>query len=287
MKRSSLTILGVLITVASVMGLVVGSIGMVRRLSHRTDLADRPMVWFDEPVIDPEFVFRGHDATVTVVDAPPPTAEALGDDPLQHLLVWPGATKHMTITWRSHTVYLPIVGADQPAYPGLMRFEDWFRITPMVVTKATSNAQIAEMLKRNLVQPRLIVAARYPAEGFDPESWGLVRRQDWPYAFVELRADGPDEQAVTLARASYRELEDLFSPGMRAKPTTLSEAEKNERYWQHSAMLQVTPSVLYRARDKQIEAGMRAMGWTWPVAGVSVMGVIIGLGLIFMARVHR
>jgi hypothetical protein len=285
MKARFASMIGLAIAAVSVVGLGVGGYGMAQRLAHRTDLSERPMVWFAEPVIDSAFVFAGHDGEVNMVEAPPPASNP--DDPFLHVVEWPGATRHLTIAWRGHTVCLPIVGKDQPAFPDLMRFEDWLRIAPMVVAKAESNAQITELLREHKAQPRLVVSARYPAEGFDPESWGLVRRQDWPYVFVELRGDGPDESAVTVSRATYRELEDLFSPGTRSKPTTLTHEQKMERYWQHSAMLQVTPAVLYRARDKQVEAGMRAMGWTWPVTGVSVMGVIAGLGVFFASRVRR
>lgn len=287
MKRSPLRIVGLVLATASFIGLVVSVVGMTRRLADREDLTERPVAWFAEPVLDAEFAFAGNDALVSIVESPPPTIEEAAADPSMHLFPWPGAERHLTIEWRGNTVVLPIVGEDRPPYPGLMRFEDWFRIAPMAVAQASSNREVIAMLERGLIEPRLVIAARYPAEGFDPESWGLVRRQDWPYVFVELHAGGDDADAVSMHRATYRELEDLFAPGPRAKPIELSPEERDERFWQHSAMLQVTPSVLYRARDKQVEAGMRAMGWTWPAAGVSVLGLIVGVGLVFMGSVRR
>ena len=287
MTPAKLRILGAALAAISLIALAISTIAMAQRLSHRQDLADRPIVWFGEPILDPAFNFLTIPCTITIVDAPPPAQQAAEDDPNLHLFPWPGAQRHLTIEWRGHTAILPIVGDDQPGFPGLMRFEDWLRITPMARANATNNREIVEMLRTGQAKPRLIIAARYPAEGFDPESWGLVRRQDWPYAFIELHTNPDHNPPITLDRATYRQLEDAVAPGPYSKPVDLTEEQFETRRWQHAAMLQVTPDTLYRARDKQVLAGMEAMGWTWPVAGLSVMGIIIGFGIIVTAGVRR
>lgn len=261
--------IGLLLTVASLVLLCASIWQMQRKLSTRSDLKDRPVVWFNEPIVEPSFRFQDVPCEVRTV-----TTEA--------------GEKHVEIDWRGRTVTLPVGGRDDERLPKMLRHEDWLKILPMAEERAGTQDQVIEKLVSGQTKPRLIVAARYPAEGFNSGSWGLVRRRDWRYRFIELRVDGPAEESVVEYATTYREIERIVAPGPRDQPIEgLTDRQREEAAWQYYAMLQVTPAPLYRAKDKVVEQGMRAMGWTWPAAGTATMGLIVGLGLLMSSRVAR
>lgn len=260
--------IGLVMTLLSLALLAVSVWEMQRKLGSRTDLKDRPIVWFNNPVLDESFTFRDVPCAVRTVE----------DE----------AGKRVELDWRGQTVKFDIGGRDDPRLPKLLRHEDWFKILPMAEERANSSEEVVEKLASGETTPRLIVAARYPAEGFSSGSWGLVRRRDWRYRFVELKADGPAEESVAEYATTYREIERIVAPGPRDKPVEgLTEQQKEDAAWQYYAMLQVTPAPLYRAKDKVVEQGMRAMGWTWPAAGVATLGLMVGAGMLMAARVGR
>jgi len=271
-KSGRIRTLGLVLVVASLALLVVSVIVMARRLSTRQDLAERPMVWFNEAVNAQSFIFHGEPIEVRTI-----AADQTGTT---------GPGPAVEISYRGVTERLEIGGRDEERFPGLMRHEDWLRVMPMAEGRARSQDDLIQMLRNGKVRPRMVVAARYPAAGYDPGSWGLVRRRDWRYVFLEFKPDGAPEEAIERAETTYREIEQLFAPGPRDKPVLgITEAEKLARQWQYYAMLQVTPAPLYRAKDKVVEQGMSAMGWTWPSAAAGVIGLMIGGTLVLSTRV--
>lgn len=242
---------------------------MQKRLSTRPDLKNRPVVWFNEPILEEKFIFQDVPCEVRTVESA-------------------DAPKHVEVDWRGNTVSFDIGGRDDPRLPKLLRHEDWFKLLPMAEERANNQDEVVDKLITGQTKPRLIIAARYPAEGFNSGSWGLVRRRDWRYRFVELLVDGPAEQSVVNHETTYREIERIVAPGPRDAPVEgLTDEQRADYAWQYNAMLQVTPSPLYRAKDKVVEQGMRAMGWTWPAAGIATMGLVIGVVLTLASRVGR
>ncbi len=268
-------LLGLLLLIASLVGLGVSLPAMAQRLSHREDLKNRPMVWFEEPVYDEVFTFRAEPVSVKTI-----TADGTGQ---------PLAVPEVVVTWRGSEARFPVPpGFDDPRLPGLLRHSDWFKIMPMVAARGSSDQDVRKQIAEGAITPTLIAAARYPAEGYDAGSWGLVRRREWKYRYAEFRAEGPPESAIETSEATYAELERFIAPGPYDKPLgEVTDAERERKLWQHAAMLQVTPAMLYRAKDKQVQSGIHAMGWTWPVAGVSVLGVILGAGLVALSGLSR
>lgn len=265
---------------ASIAALGVSSWGMYTRLADRPDLKHRPHFWFNSRIDVPSFEFLGVPCEVRV-DPDESLADAAGKFPA-------GVAPALVVSWRGQEARFDFGGRYDPRLPGMLRHEEWFKLLPMVASDKGSNAKLNEAMNRGEIKPRLIAAARYPAEGFDEGSWGLVRRREWRYKFAEFLVDGPAEESVRRWDTTYREIERVAAPGPHDKPAEgLTEAERYDRLWQYDAMIQVTPSTLFRAKDKVVQEGMSAMSWTWPLAGVSVMGIVIGSMLTFGAGVGR
>lgn len=278
---------GILLLAASLLGLAVSIPVMAQRLSNRPDLKNRPLVWFGEPIYNESFTYRGEPVRVETV-----TTDNGGKALDQPVVV---------VHWRGQQAKFEVVGGtegaagnsvegagrDDPRLPELLRHEDWLKIMPMAIAHASSNAEVDAQIAEGKVAPRLIAAARYPAEGYNAGSWGLVRRRDWQYRFAEFLTDGPAESSIRTSESTYAELERAVAPGPYDKPLALTDEQMTEKLWQHGAMLQVTPTTLYRARDKQVQQGLHAMGWTWPVAGASFLALVAGLGLIAISTLPR
>ncbi len=269
--------IGPLLLGLSVVALAVSAWGMYTRLADRPDMKSRPHFWFESRIAAESFEFLGQ--RCEVVQDPAPGAEGLYPNDAEPSLV---------VKWRGREVRFPFGGRYDPRLPGMLKHEDWFKLLPMVESSGGNQAEVTAALKRGEVTPRLIVAARYPAEGYDEGSWGLVRRREWRYRFAELVPSGPAESSIREWETTYGRIESIAAPGPHDKPVEgLTDEQRRDILWQYDAMVQVTPTTLFRAKDKVVQAGMSAMSWTWPTASVSVLGVILGAMLTFGARVGR
>lgn len=266
-KRQRNIRIGIAMALLGAIGLAASATMMARRLADREDLANRPMVWFGKQSTSESFKFNDQQYRVTRVETP--------DAPV------------LRIDWRGREIDFPInTFEDKPQLPGLLKHEDWFKIIPMAVGPYRTQDEFQDALHAGEVKPRLIAAARYPAEGFDPEKWGSVRRREWRYRFVEFLDDAPPDEAVRVTETTYEDLDRVFLPGPhdKAPEVPLTDAQRYAQMWEYYAMLQVTPPTMYRAKDKLVSDGMRAMGWTWPAAGASTITMVVGLLVIAVSR---
>lgn len=255
-----LRLIGLLLTLASTIGLIASIPAMADRLSHR----DLGVVWFNEPITDPEFRFHGEQVRILTL---------AGDEA--------GAQGRLEIHWRDETRSFEIEEGmrDDPRLPGLLRHDDWLRVLVMA-QGARSEQELTAGLADGTIHARLIVVMRLPAAGFDPGSWGSVRRKEWRYRFVELlpREVSPD-RAFDLMESTYAELDPL------GDPKYLKQSGRAHEAWKYAAMQQVTPATLIRSKSRPIDDAMQAMGWTWTVAGLSVMGLVVGVVMMAISRV--
>ncbi|MEM9083407.1 MAG: hypothetical protein AAGB34_07415 [Planctomycetota bacterium] len=298
-------IVGVGVLLISLLGIAVSVPQMATKLSDRN--VSRVITWFGKPIRADSFSYRGESFLLRAVREPTKEdLEAVNDELERRDLARSG---YLEITFRGQIARFPLSPEDDERLPNEIAHDRWFRLMPMAMVKGlNSQRDLQERFDSGEVMPHVIAVARYPAEGFHPESWGLVRRKDWPYLFAEFRHGGPAEESVAVSRLTYGELDSLYAPGPYADAVVFSEDEKQaaiaagadaedllvvdeEEYkagrWRLGAMHQVTPATLIRAKSKTVDDGIRSMGWTWPIASLSVMGVLVGVGLIGASRVSR
>lgn len=255
-----LRLIGILLASASLLALIGTLPVMVRRLAGRAPA----MVWFNKPITQPRVQFLGEPVELVLPPVGEPTA----------------GPRTIEIRWRGESVSFEIEEGmrDDPRLPGLLRFDDWLRVLIMA-EGARDEEELEAGITSGAIRPRLIIAMRLPARDFPAGSWADVRRREWRYRFVELlpEAESPDE-AFRVHEGTYHEIDRLGDPAHRAATGRDADA------WMHYAMQHVTPPTLFRARNRPVEQAMRAMGWTWPVAGLSVLGVVAGIALAAAGR---
>ena len=275
MRRSPLATVSLLAMGLSAVALVASVWSMSTRLAER----EVQNVLFGEPILDASFTYLyepgsdGEDVEITYLKADEAGAE----------------TPVLRIGYRGLTTDYPVFKPPTEIteqLPGLLAFRDWFKVVPMV-TGAASAEEAELAIRDGVASPRMIIVARYLPEGFEDGSWGTVRRQEWVYRFAELHAP-PEEPAITVEEKTYRQLDALHTPGIRAKDEDIpTEAERERDLWMHFAMQQVTPPQFMRAKDRKLDEALEAMGWTWPVAGVSIMTLVASGLLLAMASKPR
>lgn len=262
MQPSRPLLLPLALVVLGVVGLIASIPVMARRLQSR----HIPIVWFQQPLQGQDFLFQGEPVHIDVVEA---DQSASGQ-------------KMLRIDFRGSELLFPIEPGmqDDPRLPGLKRFEDWLSVVPMF-TGVQTQEQLEKDLADGTRHPKLLVAMRLLAKGYDPESWGLVRRKDWRYRFALLDAKAPLDQAVEIVEGTYVDLDLLGDPVFRAREG------REDEVWKFHAMLQVTPASAYRSKNRPLTEVMSTMGWTWPIAGVSILAIFGGLAAFTLRGVHR
>jgi len=169
---------------------------------------------------------------------------------------------------------LPVLGRDLPDLGPIERHQDWMRVLLLAGDRG-EDADPVDLLARGGLGSRLIVVARGPAPGLDAETWGEAHYKDWVYTIITFGESG-DLQEEHL---TYRDLA----------------AEQHS--WQFAAAMNVTPSLHTPAQRssspisypnfKPVRSAFSSMGWTWPAAGVTALGVLVSLlvlGATFVSR---
>lgn len=271
MKSRTARILGLALAIASA-GVLGASIVRLGR-----NLADRNVhtVRFVGRIPAELFTFQGHEGSVERIEPKDNQAQPT-----------------LRVHWRGRSVDFPIPFDHEDPGEGLDRYAQWFSIM-LLVDGEDDEAALRDKWAPGAdgnpdVVPRLVAAGRYPAEGFDPGSWGLVRRQEWQYHLAELKPDGPAETAIDAHTMSYEELDALYLPGKYTEERfILPEDERNQKLWMYYAMQHVTPPAQYRGRNKMSDEVVRSMGWAWPAATIASLGVLAGIALFASAGVQR
>lgn len=247
----------------------------VVKLGHNLAERNIKVVRFLGSVQGDHFTFEGQRGSVERL-AP---AKA-GDDPI------------LRVHWRGQSVDYPIPFADDHTAEGLDRYADWFSIM-LLVDGAETEQGLRELWKTDengvpVTVPRLVVAGRYPAPGFDRGSWGLVRRAEWQYHLSQLKPEGPAEDSIDSHTLTYEQLDALYLPGKYTKKQyILPDAKRKEKLWMYYAMQHVTPPSQYHGREKVSDDVVRSMGWAWPAAAAAVLGMVGGIALFASSRVQR
>ncbi len=125
---------------------------------------------------------------------------------------------------------------------------------------------------------RFVIVSRHPAAGYDPETWGEVRRNDWTFTLAELMADG------TIDLRQFRWPRSEKAEKHMPLPEHLADIPPLEqRTFEYQAALNVIPKLqMPKLRFK--DTAVNAMGWTLPVAAFGGLLALLGITLAFAPK---
>lgn len=202
------------------------------------------------------------------------------------------------VVYGETSMTIPVIAPKVSGYKDLSAYEDSLRVLSFAPIK-DGKADIKPFSDDNW---RALIVVRHTAEGWDEETWGGVRVKDWTFHLYELMPDGAitgprlmqfrDRRGRVPAEVYARGA--LKKEGKPVPPMTdrLTNIEAiGERTWEWQAALFAMPKAQisrYRYRTDAVDgggsAGAAGMGWTFPVAGLSIMGVVLGCGLMMAGK---
>ncbi|MEM1071546.1 MAG: hypothetical protein AAGB48_01110 [Planctomycetota bacterium] len=161
------------------------------------------------------------------------------------------------------------------AVPDLRRYEEWLRLYRMVIVDNMSTAQALEAVSRDELDDRLVmVVLRPPAGAVEAGGWGRVWFHTFQFDIYEFTEDG-------------RILSDRYKFPTAEQAETPSEGELIEGTWQYDAAMQSIPPVS-RPEPTSVQNASLALGWTFPVAGLSSLTAMASLiGVFVLGRDTR
>lgn len=181
----------------------------------------------------------------------------------------------LRITYGDSERLIPVRPPPVRDAPDLGLYEEWVAV--LETWRITRNEETGDP-NRVPDSGRVILVNRRTPEGFDPETWGQVRRTDWTFDFYELKPDGGFEHWVRRwPRSKYGD-----TVARRAPESELARIEPlEERSYEFLAAIHVIPK-LAMPKHKFKDTAVEAMGWTLPAAAFS--GLAIGVGLFLAVR---
>ncbi len=227
--------------------LIVSMLIMGRRVQHFQE-NDAPALYYYKHVEPDSFTYADRDVTLVQVQ---------GEN---------GTPDHILITYGDSVLDLPVAIAPLQPLPELLtRHADWLVVLRFAAAEKMSQQALSQRVDRGQIQDRLAIVTRTPRPGANPQTWGQVWRKDWTFDFYEFLPEG----GFTHEKLGY--------------PTTkryekAKADEIQEGTWQFGAALNVMPRQAAPA-FKFTNDGVSAMGWTLPVASISVLGLTISITL--------
>jgi len=190
-----------------------------------------------------------------------------------------GATA-MRIDYGDQSIVVPVHPPAAPNFSELSAYNEWLAVlafAPMFEGRVKADPETGA------TDVRLVLAKRNPAPGQEDEPGGLVGRKLWTFDFVELLPEG----GFATKRMQFRDRRGKL-PALEADPASGVVAIE-ERSWEFQAALYTIPKLhisnyRYKIGAVQGSGQHEGMGWTPPASAVSVLGVVIGCGLMMGGR---
>ncbi len=183
---------------------------------------------------------------------------------------------------------VPVRTPPAPDLPDLGGYDEWCNVLALgqVERDAAGNQVLANDTQR------VVIVSRQTPEGYDPQTWGIVRQSEWTFDFYDLRPDGSVDRFTRRWPRSYtgeRSLQQAArAQGDKADPraAALSRIEPlQERSWEFQAALHVSPKLSVPSYKFQNTAfDIHVLGWTLPVGMFAVLGVLAGLAIALSPR---
>jgi hypothetical protein len=192
----------------------------------------------------------------------------------------------LRLDYGGKTTLIPAKRPPAKDLPNLAGFDEWCKVLAMnEVELGPDGGSIAKPGTE-----RLIIVNRRTPDGFDPDTWGSVRRAEWVFDFYDLKLDGTIDYSVRRWPRSYRGEETLKKLATATPPDDRAAAlfkvqPLQERTVEYFAALHVIPRLnvpRYKFTDTAFSPGV--LGWTLPASMSSVLFGTVAFGFAVFSR---
>jgi hypothetical protein len=167
---------------------------------------------------------------------------------------------------------IPVKRPPASNLPNLAAYDEWLKVLAVYEVVRDDSGE----RRRKPGSERLVIAVRRTPEGFDPESWGEVRRIDWVFDLYDLKPDGTVEKTTHRWPRSYGAEARLQreAAGEEGDARRIAAAKKliqypplKQRTPEHYIAMFVIPKLNvpeYKFTDTALSP--RVLGWTLPAS---------------------
>lgn len=170
--------------------------------------------------------------------------------------------------------------------PNLAAYEEWAKVLAINQVRVDDDGRSAPAPGSE----RLLIVVRRTPDGFDPGSWGTVRRVEWLFDIYDLKPDG--EVSMTTYRWPRSERSErglrrrTQSEDARVDQVALAALPRlQERSVEYFAAMHVIPKLNvpeHKFNDTAFSPGV--LGWTLPVSMFSLLTCSGGLAFALGGR---
>ncbi len=155
--------------------------------------------------------------------------------------------------------------------PGVYPYEDWLRVLRFAPITGRTADEFELAIDSGELEERVVVVTRRQRPGAEGESWGRVWKKDWYFDLYELTRAGHivHERFAYPQSRPYDEGEPELVGGVPQLAPDM---------WQYDASLMVMPEGA-QPKIRAADSALRATGWSFGAAVVSVFGVVVGAAL--------
>lgn len=195
------------------------------------------------------------------------------------------------LTYDGKDTFIPVNKPPATGLPNLGVYEEWLRLLLINEVERVSEDPRAEQRPKPGSEQLFVVVRRTP-EGFDPGSWGSVRRTEWLFDIYDLRRDGQvvrNTYRWPMAKDMYEESFQKRAAAPDADPRLKALAAVpplQERSVEYFAALHVIPKLnvpKYKFTDTAFSP--HVLGWTLPVTMLS--GLAFSFAFFFAVAPSR
>ncbi|MBX3386857.1 MAG: hypothetical protein KF768_09825 [Phycisphaeraceae bacterium] len=187
----------------------------------------------------------------------------------------------LRLEFADHALLIPVRSPPVENAPNLAIYDEWVKVMAITEMRRSESSGYSEPIEDGR---RLMIVTRTTPPGYDPRSWGSVRRSEWVFTFYNLESDGTirvEKRRWPRKRRGEQTLQRLAADGdestggERERYRELAAIEPlSERTVEYFAAMHVIPKLnvpSYKFSDTAFSFSV--LGWTAPVAGLSVLGM--------------
>ena len=192
----------------------------------------------------------------------------------------------LRLDYAGKTTLIPVKKPSLPNLPTLAAYEEWAKVLALNEVELDASGHSAAKPGTE----RLLIVVRRTPEGFDPETWGSVRRVEWVFDFYELKPDGSvTASARRWPRPDLREesfQKQAAESGDQRLKALAAVPPLEERSIEYFAAMHVIPKLnVPQHKFNDTALNWRVLGWTLPVSMLS--GLVLVPALFFAVAPRR
>jgi hypothetical protein len=182
--------------------------------------------------------------------------------------ITPQGASALKLEYAGATHTIPVKPPPVRDLPVLAGYEEWFKVLAV-------NNVITDPSGRSVPAPgteHLFMVARRTPDGFDPKTWGTVRRVEWLFDIYELKPDGAVSMTTYRWPRSERSERNLTNRNAGEAPDPREVALQklprlDERSVQYLVAMHVIPKLsVPEHKFNDTAFSPRVLGWTLPVS---------------------